>query len=68
MKYKIKKVYVVDANDTYEARRRVATDGDVYLELISLQEIGGPQATEASEEVSYLPRHFRTPSLPPAAS
>ena len=39
MKYKITKVYVVDANDKEEARKKIAQDGDKYLEFVSYRDL-----------------------------
>jgi hypothetical protein len=39
MKYKITKVFVVDANDKEEARTKIAKEGDKYLEFVSYREL-----------------------------
>lgn len=38
MKYKITKVFVGDATDKEEARRKIASEGEKYLEFVSYRE------------------------------
>jgi len=39
LEFKVTKVYLVEANDRHEARRRIVSDGETHLELISIQEL-----------------------------
>jgi hypothetical protein len=42
VEYKITKVYVVEAEDRHEAKRRIAADGADHLQVISIQEVKAP--------------------------
>ncbi len=41
MQYRITKVYLVEADDRLEARRRLAAEGEAHLKIISVQELKG---------------------------
>jgi hypothetical protein len=42
VEYKITKVYLVEADDRHEAKRRIAADGATHLQVISIQELKAP--------------------------
>ena len=42
MEYKITKVYLVEAEDRHEAKRRIAAEGATHLQVISIQEVKAP--------------------------
>ena len=48
MQYKVTKLYLVDAADRGEARRRVATEGAAHLKIISIQELKSTGARDAN--------------------
>ena len=43
MEYKVTKVYVVEAEDRHDARRRIAAEGPSHLQVISIQEVKAPE-------------------------
>jgi hypothetical protein len=42
MEYKITKVYLVEAENRHEAKRRIAADGATHLQVMSIQEVKAP--------------------------
>lgn len=46
MQYKVTKVYLVDAADRGEARRRVVAEGAAHLKIISIQEVKTPSTAD----------------------
>jgi hypothetical protein len=39
MRYKVTKVYLVDANDRLGVGRRIASEGEAYLKIVSIEEL-----------------------------
>jgi hypothetical protein len=53
MQYRITKVYLVDAANRSEARRRIVSEGETHLKIISIQELKAPRAGAAADGQAF---------------
>jgi hypothetical protein len=53
VEYKVTKVYLVEAADRRDAKRRIAADGAAHLQVISIQELKALGEWPRAERVAH---------------